>query len=217
MLLWNGYYYCCCHNCKTTHSYPGIISSLSKHLNTSMTTATVFFNGPSVQRFYHIRPQPMEIGCNFILDHRPVHHVCAYDQPTINSIGADTLPGVRYWTRRTYAAGAWRTFQSTITHKRHHHVMGYCSGTMAMVLALQLGATAITLLGCDWTITNNSIYDNKYTWRAFPPTKHNKEKFKLFAMLSELVPVTVVHDTPREILGEHVIWKSSKDYLGEHE
>ena len=86
-----------------------------------------------------------------------------------------------------------------------------------MVLALQLGATAITLLGCDWTITNNSVYDERYTWRAFPPTKHNKEKFKLFAMLSELVPVTVVHDTPREILGEHVIWKPSKDYLGEHE
>ena len=178
-----------------------------------MTTATVFWNGPSVKQFYHIPPQPLEIGCNFILDHRLVHHVCAYDMPTINSLGDRTHVDVKYWTRRMYASGVWQIFKSTVNHERHRNINGYCSGTMALVLALQLGATAIDLLGCDWTITNNSIYDEKYTWRAFPPTKHNKEKFKLFEMLSDIVPITVVHAQPREILGNHVHWCKPEDYL----
>jgi len=181
-----------------------------------MTKATVWWNGPSVKQFYNIAPQPMEIGCNFIQDHRHVHHVCAYDQPTIKSIGGDTRPDVQYWTRRMYQQGPWRTFRSTVSHKRQRHIAGYCSGTMALVLAIQQGVAEIDLLGCDWTITNDSVYDDKYTWRKYAPTKHNREKFNLFEMLSELVAITVVHDQPRAVLGPHVRYVDTKDYLARH-
>lgn len=181
-----------------------------------MTKATVWWNGPSVKQFYKIKAQPLEIGCNFILDNRKVHHVCVYDQPTIKAIGENTHKDVQYWTRRLYVSGAWQTFKSDISHKKLRNMNGYCSGTMALVLALQLGATEIDLLGCDWTLTNNSVYDKQYTWRAFPPTKHNREKFKLFGYLSEMVKLTVVHDTPRELLGKHVHYCKPADYLAGH-
>jgi len=181
-----------------------------------MAKATVWWNGPSVKQFYNIPPQPLEIGCNFISNNRTVHHVCAYDQPTIRAIGKNHSKDVEYWTRRMYTQGPWKTFTSTVSYEKQRNINGYCSGTMALILAVQLGATEIDLLGCDWTITNNSMYDKQYTWRKFPPTKHNREKFKLFDTLAQLVPITVVHDQPRDILGTHVKWLTPKDYLAEH-
>ena len=181
-----------------------------------MTTATVFWNGPSVKQFYNIKPQELEIGCNFILDHRKVNHVCCYDQPVMKIIEKAPLKDVQYWTRRQFGGPFWTAFKSNINHKKFRNIAGYCSGTLALVLAVHLGAKKIDLLGCDWSLTNASVYDKKYTWRAFQPNKTSKDKFKLFCILSELVDIRIVHDDARDILGEHVVWQTPKDYLEEH-
>ena len=81
----------------------------------------VWFNGPSVKQFYNIPPQPLEIGCNFILDHRKVHHVCCYDQPAMQILAETPIEGVKYWTRRIFGGPFWNHFKSEIHHKRYRN------------------------------------------------------------------------------------------------
>ena len=180
-----------------------------------MTTATVFFNGPSVKQFYNIPPQPLEIGCNFILDHRKVHHVCCYDQPAMQILAKTPVEGVKYWTRRIFGGPFWNHFKSEIHHKRYRNISGYCSGTLALVLAIHLGAKQIYLLGCDWSLTNDSVYDKKYKWRKFKPNKTSKDKFALLEMISELAELTIVHTNKRE-LGPKVKWITPAEFMEGH-
>ena len=178
--------------------------------------AVVWFNGPSVRQFLDIPRQPLEIGCNFIEQHRQVHHVCAFDLPVMRSIeAAGPDPAVSYWTRRKFGTPTFKTFDSPIRYKGHIGVSGFCSGTLALALALSLGATQIDLIGCDWSITNESVYDSDYTWRDRQPNKTSKDKFKILNAVSEMTRVRIVHDDVREHLGKEIVWIKPEDYRKE--
>jgi hypothetical protein len=176
-------------------------------------TAVVWFNGPSVRQFLDIPRQPLEIGCNFIEQHRAVDHVCAYDRPVIQRLDSEGLnPNVTYWTRRNYQNQSWNTVASNVSHGEWRHHTGFCSGTLALTLAIQFGCRKINLLGLDWQRTNHSIYDEQYPWRSFPPTKHNTHKLRFLRHVSEITQLNVIHDQPRDF-GFPLLWTSAKEFM----
>lgn len=176
-------------------------------------TATVWFNGPSVRQFLDMPRQPMEIGCNFIEQHRSVDHVCAYDRPVIERLTKRGLTDhVSYWTRTLHRRDPWKTVESKITYGEWRHHTGFCSGTLALALALQLGCERINLLGLDWQATNQSIFDKQYEWRAFPPTKHNRQKLNFLRHISEITQLRVIHETPRAF-GDRITWLEPDKFL----
>ena len=185
------------------------------NLNNNMSSAIVWFNGPSVKQFYNISPHPLEIGCNFILDNRKVHHVCCYDQQVMKLLQKAPLKDVKYWTRRLFKTLLWNTFNSGVTYKHYKNITGFCSGTLALALAVHLGAKKIYLLGCDWSLTNNSVYDKQYVWRRFPPNKTSKDKFQLIELISDLTELVIVHNTKRE-LGPNVKWITPEEFAEGH-
>ena len=185
------------------------------NLNNNMSSAIVWFNGPSVKQFYNIPPHPLEVGCNFILDHRKVHHICCYDQPAMKILEKTPVEGVKYWTRRIFGGPFWTAFKSNINHKKYRNISGYCSGTLALTLAVHLGAKKIYLLGCDWSLTNASVYDKQYKWRKFQPNKTSKDKFQLIELISDLTELVIVHNTKRE-LGPNVKWITPEEFAEGH-
>jgi len=176
-------------------------------------TATVWFNGPSAKALHGIPPQPLEIGCNFISTNRKVHHVCAYDIPVMKEIEKAPMADVKYWTRRKMATPVFKTFKSEISFKHYRNISGFCSGTLALIVALHHGAKQIDLLGCDWLITNKSMYDDAYIWRDHYPNKTSKDKLRLLENISRMVPLRIIHDNVRPELGKAIEWVSLAKYL----
>jgi hypothetical protein len=164
-------------------------------------TAVVWFNGPSVRQFLDIPRQPLEIGCNFIEQHRDVDHVCAYDRQCIERIAQRS--GVQYWTRQAMRSGSWPAPESTY--------QPFDSGTLAVVVAHQLRVKQINIMGCDWQHTNESVFDGAYTWRNYQPKKASLPKQKLLERIHLSVPITIVTDRPWRMA---VNFQSPKDYLG---
>jgi len=169
-------------------------------MHTDGKKAIVWFNGPSARDLHHIAAQPLEIGCNFIERHRPVHHVCAYDRECIQAINQRT--GVRYWTRHPMRSESWPAPES--------RYQPFDSGTLAVVVAHQLRVNGIHIIGCDWQHTNESVFDSEYTWRNYQPKKASLPKQKLLERIHLSVPITIVTDRPWRMA---VNFQSSKDYL----
>ena len=163
----------------------------------------VWFNGPSARAFHHIPAQSLEIGCNFILNHRYVHHVCAYDQQCVDRI--PLKDGVQYWTRRRCQNTQFNLVDSTIPY--------YDSGTLALVLANTLTAEPIYLLGCDWGQTNASVYDKLYVWRQHQPVKTTNEKFKVLRQVAQQQELYIVHETHQTEFGADIKWLGPKQFL----
>jgi hypothetical protein len=175
-------------------------------------TAVVFFNGPSVRQFLDIPRQPLEIGCNFIEQHRPVDHVCAYDRQVIDRLTKRGLNDqVCYWTRRHYTTEHFKLVP--IDDFGFRHRAGFDSGTMALSLALTLGCAEINILGFDWHLTNDSIYDPNYTWRnGHRPIKFTLAKKNFIEDLAQEIRINIVHDTVRERY-RNVNWIAPGDFM----
>jgi len=165
-------------------------------------TAVVWFNGPSASDLHHIARQPLEIGCNFIEQHRAVDHVCAYDQDVISRLPATT--GVSYWTRRNMVTQRFRLVPSEVKYS--------CSGTMAVRLARHLGARRIYVIGCDWEHTNASIYDSEYSWREHQPRKYTLARRG--TMVETARDTELVLITDRGVPYEGVKTVAVRDFLG---
>ena len=173
----------------------------------------VWFNGPSAVDLHHIKTQPLEIGCNFIESRRKVNHVCAYDGPTIKALNEKKLTtGVKYWTRKPFQNEPWNLVESKLSNGEFKHHTGFCSGTLALSLAIQLGCTEILLLGLDWKETNRSIFDDDYVWRKNHPEKHNLHKLNFLRKISEVADLTVVHKRPKNF-GNRIKWINPADFL----
>jgi hypothetical protein len=163
----------------------------------------VWFNGPSVRQFLDMPRQPLEIGCNFIEQHRDVDHVCAYDRQVIDRLTKRGLnEQVSYWTRAAMASSSFQTFSSV------HQC--WDSGTLAVLLAHHLGVASIHILGCDWHHTNDSIFDQRYTWRRHQPKKASLAKYKLLERLHPHMSINVVTDRPWRMAVNFV---STADFL----
>lgn len=160
----------------------------------------VWFNGPSAVNFYHIKPA-VEIGCNFISERRAVQHVCVYDGEVINRLKTDSV--VQYWTRKNFTT---KTFKLVHTDTRYS-----CSGTMALQLAFNLGLKNVYLLGCDWTHTDRSVFDERYKWRSGLPKKVNNVRIKIVESIS--APINLTHVTDRPPIFAGVKTLSSNKFL----
>lgn len=172
----------------------------------------VWFNGPSVRQFLDMPRQSLEIGCNFIEQHRDVDHVCAYDRPVIDRLTKRGLnQHVNYWTRRHYSTEHFKMVP--IERFGFRHGAGFDSGTLALSLALTFGCESVTLLGFDWHITNDSIYDPKYTWRnGQRPIKFTLAKKKFIEDLGKEIEIKIVHDTVRDKY-KNVNWIATRDFM----
>jgi hypothetical protein len=166
-------------------------------------TAVVFFNGPSVRQFLDIPRQPLEIGCNFIEQHRDVDHVCAFDQQCVDLI--QPQPGVRYWTRSRCRTETWQDVKSGVPY--------YDSGTLALVVASQVCDGRIYVVGCDWGESNGSIYDRLYTWRRHQPGKQSTEKVRIIQRLAREHELVFVHERHKAQFGADVKWIGPKRFL----
>lgn len=165
-------------------------------------TAIVWFNGPSVRQFLDIPRQPLEIGCNFIEQHREVDHVCAFDQQCVDLI--EPQPDVNYWTRRRCENAHFRTPDTKQAY--------YDSGTLALRIAEQV-ADRICVLGCDWGESNGSIYDARYKWRDHQPGKQTKEKLKIIHCIAQERDLVFVHERHKSYFGAEVKWIGPKRFL----
>ena len=146
---------------------------------------TIWFNGPSAADHYGIPPQSLEIGCNHILEHRRVHHVCAFDPQVMNRI-TQFDPQVQYWTRKHYCNARW-----CLVETAHAHLD---SGGLAICLALALGHHDIYVIGCDWGHTNQSVFDHHYTFRKKAPEKRRNEHLRALNNLARHCDITMVQN-----------------------
>ena len=111
----------------------------------------VWFNGPSRQSIIqHTPPKPVEIGCNYIRRDRAVSHVVAYDAPVVNSM--ETEDGVSYHTRTEHVIPGWRGINDPL-------IQGVNSGIAAVIVATQISRDDIYIIGCDWGLNNDTVYD----------------------------------------------------------
>jgi len=129
--------------------------------------------------------------------------VCAYDAQVINR--TDRFEdGVQYWTRPQLRRHPWLAPEAT------HQAQ--CSGTLALVLAHSLGSGPVWLVGCDWGITDHSLFDDRYVWRHGPPRKTNRYKIQLLQRLAREMEITMVHDRVRDLAPE-LRWQDPASFI----
>ena len=117
-------------------------------------TCIVWFNGPSAKELHKTLPKKyIEFGCNFIRRDRAVDHVCVHDPITKPLI--DIEDNVKYWARNGQKD---KTFDEVVYPMSEQPEN---SGMLALYVALKLGFKKIYIIGCDWGITNKSVYQYK--------------------------------------------------------
>lgn len=151
--------------------------------------ALIWFNGPSARKYHSvIPPQPLEIGCNHILRDRSVHHVCCYDWQMKSQI--EMREGVEYWCRNGHRDDQWREVTYPMAEQPTQ------SGTMAVLLARNLGATSIVICGCDWGISTESCYD--YGTRT-SARKYTNSQSALLRRINQHTPIRLIADSLRDV------------------
>ena len=143
----------------------------------------VWFNGPSQNQLIDRIPiQHQEIGCNHIHRRRPVHHVVCYDWQML-----DLIPPGAYtrWCRSGIYHPHYRQVPYTLRQQPHN------SGVLALLLALHLGWDHCYLLGCDWGISNDSVFD--YGHRN-SELKYTNSQRRVIHSIHPVCPITVVND-----------------------
>lgn len=146
----------------------------------------VWFNGPSSKKLHHIDKKLTEIGCNHIRNHRAVDYVCVYDPRTKEKIRIDD--GVKYYARN---GSRDETFNEVVYPMANQPGN---SGMLAVLLACKLGFKNIYIVGCDWGVSVESIYQEHYKVEA--QFKHtNDMKTLLKNWINEYkVKITAVSD-----------------------
>ena len=146
----------------------------------------VWLNGPSRNDLLDAFPiQKNEIGCNFIRRDRPVHHVVSFDQGMVNENTKNLEQGVKYYTRDAYQKPPWILVPQWKTIDPQN------SGMMAILLATKLSTDPIYILGLDWGITTDSVYEYPAGKSERKYTTGCKRQLKI---LAEQFKITVVND-----------------------
>lgn len=143
----------------------------------------VWFNGPSANFLIRTLPQQqIEIGCNFIYLERRVQHVVCYDHQMLDRI--EFHPSYRVWCRNGTKHPQATEVNYTMRQQPHN------SGVMALRLAINLKLDHVFVLGCDWGITNKSIFD--YDDRNSELKYTNSQK-KLVKQMQDEIDMTFVN------------------------
>lgn len=118
----------------------------------------VWFNGPSAKKLHDIPKKYYEIGCNHIRQDRPVDVVVVYDPRQKCKIPIEN--GVKYYSRN----GAYDDVYMEVTYPMAQQPES--SGMLAILVALKKGYKDIFVIGCDWGITTETIYQQHYKIKA---------------------------------------------------
>lgn len=127
--------------------------------------ALVVYNGPSGCQYQGRLKADLVIGCNWAYRHWPVTDLVAIDRFTVSALRGDAaLPSVRLWTRRgpLELPPGWRDLAAP----------GIDSGSLAVSVALELGADTVTVIGADGVlgVDHSNIYH--YPWHPQQPKRH---------------------------------------------
>lgn len=143
----------------------------------------VWFNGPSQEKLINtLPPQECEIGCNYIQTRRPVHYVCAYDKPVVDSIQID--PSIGYYTIPENAhLPHWKPIMDPLTS-------GINSGLLAVILATQLSISPIYIIGCDWGLSEASVF----IYDRVSLRKYTNSMKRVLNKLANKNPIYVIND-----------------------
>jgi len=179
--------------------------------------AIVFFNGESVKPFLSIKKLYEEYGCNYIQEHRQVDNVVCYDNQTMNKINPLT-PGIKYWARPQWHKHPW------LKDDYPQEWDPTCSGLYALWIARQ--HKKIYILGCDWEINDDSIFDNNYGYvdvkvtrydksgeghSSVKPRKFSNARKKWLERFAEKYKIAMVHEQKRKFA--NVEWITPSDFI----
>jgi len=95
---------------------------------------------------------------------------------------------VRYYTHIAWAKSPWDSAQHGYAHPLN-------SGTLAVVVARRLSAEPIYIIGCDWGLNKESVYDYQKTSQ----TKYGNLCKKVLNVIHKEVKITVVHDLKPDV------------------
>lgn len=142
----------------------------------------VWFNGHSQRRLLDLPKQGLEIGCNYIRRVRPVDFVVAYDPDVINNIEREDK--VVYYTRPNYASlPTWQAIGGI-------NQEGLNSGCLAVLLATKLTHKPIYIIGCDWGLNLETVFD----YGKGQQRKYNNQQKKFIKQLARHNEIVVVND-----------------------
>lgn len=148
---------------------------MSKH-------AIIWFNGPSSRELMHMPKTTTEIGCNHIYRLRPVDHVVCYDWEVLGSIPQGNY---QRWCRNGIKHPDFEEITYVMTEQPQQ------SGLLAVHLAIKLRMDKVYILGCDWGITDKSIF--RYDTLHPSPVKYNNNAKRLLKTLSQKINLVVVN------------------------
>lgn len=142
----------------------------------------VWFNGPSRQLLIdRLPPQALEIGCNYISRDRPVHYVCVFDRAVKANL--HIVPAVQYRTNLRLAHYPYWVPVPNSDKATN-------SGMLAVLLATQLSKDPVYIIGCDWGLTQDTVYD----YGTKNQRKYNNQCRKHLEVLAKHHCITVVND-----------------------
>ena len=147
----------------------------------------IWFNGPSqLDLVDRLPPQDQEIGCNMISGRRSVDHVCVYDWQMLDKIAA----GPRLWCRNGIKHPRFTEVPYPLRLQPHN------SGVLALHLARHLKWDHAYIIGCDWGVSNQSVYD--YGDRNSVLKYTNSQKH-IVEEISATLKLCVVNDKPVDL------------------
>lgn len=127
------------------------------------------------------------IGCNFMYQHRALDHLCVFDTQMLDQIDQDhqNLLDCRLWSAMSRHAPGFEELCWPLAEQPHN------SGMMAVRLAIHLGFKDVLIWGCDWGLSDESIFD--YGVRN-STLKYTNSQRRLMRLLAERVRIRCVHD-----------------------
>tara|TARA_R110002012_G_scaffold51408_1_gene132944 strand:- start:1814 stop:2320 length:507 start_codon:yes stop_codon:yes gene_type:complete len=143
----------------------------------------VWLNGPSAELLIDSIPrQSFEIGCNYIEKRRSVDAVCAYDINVVQTIKLQK--NIQYYTRPDAVMPFWKVLQG---------LSGTNSGILAFHVATLQPKQPIYIIGCDWGLTSESIFQSEYNQKESNRKYVNAHK-RIVKRMFENHTVKVIND-----------------------
>lgn len=147
----------------------------------------VWFNGPSRNDLINALPrQKLEIGCNYISDDRKIDYVCVYDRVIKEKL--KILPNIKY---RTIARNAHLPHWQPVPNSED----AINSGMLAVLLATQISQEPIYIIGCDWGLNEDTVYD----YGRGRMRKYNNHCKKYLDRLSLSHNISIVHNDKPDV------------------
>jgi hypothetical protein len=136
----------------------------------------------------HIPKTTTEMGCNHIYRLRAVDHVVCYDWEVLGSIPQGNY---QRWCRNGIKHPDFREITYVMTEQPQQ------SGLLCIHLAIIMGFKKAYILGCDWGISDKSIF--RYNTLHPAPMKYSNSAKRLLTTLSQRISLVVVNRSTPDV------------------